>query len=59
MPMPEPGSLSRQEYVDAVSFILWANERPAGKTELPTGTEALEQIVMTFERRSHMVNATT
>ena len=49
MPMPEPGSLSRQEYVDAVSFILWANERPAGKTELPTGTEALEQIVMTFE----------
>ena len=32
MPMLEPGSLSRQEYVDAVSFILWANELPAGKT---------------------------
>ena len=35
MPMSEPGSLSRQEYVDAVSFILWANELPAGKTRAP------------------------
>ena len=31
MPMETPGSLSRQEYVDVVSFILWANELPPGK----------------------------
>ena len=49
MPMVAPGSLSRQEYVDVVSFILWANELPAGETELPTSADALQQIVMTFE----------
>ena len=49
MPMSTPGSLSRQEYVDVVSFILWANELPAGETELPTSADALQQIVMTFE----------
>ena len=49
MPIVNPGSLSRQEYVDVVSFILWANELPAGEIELPTSADALQQIVMTFE----------
>ena len=49
MPMETPGSLSRQEYVDVVSFILWANELPAGETELPTSADALQQIVVAFE----------
>ena len=47
MPFDNPGSLSRQQYVDVFSFILWANEMPAGSNELPAGAEQLKQIVMT------------
>ena len=48
MPIDEPGSLSRQEYVDVVGFILWANQLPAGEVDLPTEPEALDQIVVAF-----------
>ena len=48
MPNDEPGSLSRQEYVDVVGFILWANQLPPGEAELPTAPEALDQIVVAF-----------
>ena len=50
MPLKEPGSLSRQEYVDVLSFILWANAVPAGESELPTSSAALQQIVVSFEQ---------
>ena len=48
MPVDDPGSLSRQEYVDVVGFVLWANQLPAGEIELPTDPGALDQIVVAF-----------
>jgi cytochrome c len=47
MPFDEPGTLSRQEYVDVLTFILFGNDIPPGNTELPIDPEALQQIVMT------------
>ena len=49
MPLEEPGSLSRQEYVDILSFVLWANDLPAGEGELPTGSDDLQQIIVAFQ----------
>ncbi len=49
MPLEKPGSLSRQEYVDILSFVLWANQLPAGEGELPTGSDDLQQIVVAFQ----------
>ena len=49
MPLEEPGSLSRQEYVDILSFVLWANDLPAADGELPTGSDDLQQIVVAFQ----------
>ena len=48
MPLEEPGSLSRQEYVDILGFVLWANQLPAGEDELPTGSADLQEIVVAF-----------
>jgi mono/diheme cytochrome c family protein len=44
MPQNNPGSLSRQQYVDILAVMLGAGEFPAGKTELPRETEVLKQI---------------
>ena len=49
MPLEAPGSLSRQEYVDVLTFVLWANDIPAGDTELSTSAAALKHIMMRFE----------
>jgi cytochrome c len=49
MPLEEPGSLSRQEYVDILGYVLWANQLPAGEDELPTGPDDLQKIIVTFE----------
>ena len=48
MPLEEPGSLSRQVYVDILAYVLWANRLPAGEGELPTSPEDLEKIVVAF-----------
>ena len=50
MPARHRGSLTEQQYVDVVSFILKKNGLPAGKTELPANPEALKKIVVRFER---------
>ena len=47
MPPGDPGGLSSQVYIDIVSYVLKANEIPAGDTELPTDTEKLKQIFIT------------
>lgn len=47
MPQNSPGSLSRQQYVDILAFMLRAGNFPEGTTELPLETERLKQI--TFE----------
>lgn len=44
MPPPDPGKLSRQEYVDVLTYILSFNKFPAGKTELDSHSEMLKQI---------------
>lgn len=48
MPAGAPGSLRRQEYVDVLAFVLWANGVPAGEVELPPGSAALAGIVLHF-----------
>ena len=44
MPKDAPGTLTRQQYVDMLAYVLKANAYPAGETELPRELEALKQI---------------
>jgi mono/diheme cytochrome c family protein len=44
MPADKPGTLSRQQVADIVSFMLSAGTFPAGAAELPVDAEALKQI---------------
>jgi mono/diheme cytochrome c family protein len=44
MPFNQPATLSRQQIVDVLAFMLRANKFPAGETELPRQNEMLEQI---------------
>ena len=44
MPQNAPGSLSRQQNADILAYILNKGNYPAGQTELPTQTEALNGI---------------
>ena len=44
MPQNDPGSLSRPQNADILSFILERNKAPAGSAELPSQTEALNQM---------------
>jgi hypothetical protein len=44
MPKNDPGSLSEQEYVDVMSYMLRLNGMPAGVDELPADSVALAKI---------------
>jgi quinoprotein glucose dehydrogenase len=44
MPQNNPGSLSRAENADVVSYILQKGGYPKGEAELPTQADALNQI---------------
>ena len=44
MPKNEPASLSDQEYVDVMSYLLSMNRMPVGKTELDTDSTRLSTI---------------
>ena len=46
MPEKQPGSLEDQEYAAIVSFILKANEWPAGSKELPPDLATLRRIIL-------------
>jgi S-disulfanyl-L-cysteine oxidoreductase SoxD len=46
MPQEAPDSLGTPMYVDIASFILQSNGSPAGSAELPTDTDALQQIAV-------------
>jgi mono/diheme cytochrome c family protein len=50
MPADRPGSLSRQENVDVVAYILRFNQFPSGKEELPRDVTTLKQIVFKAQR---------
>ena len=47
MPKYSPGSLSRQEAVDLLAYILWESNFPDGATELPADSDELESIPFT------------
>jgi len=51
MPQNNPGSLSRQQYVDILAVMLGAGEFPAGKAELPREAEVLKQIAFESMKR--------
>jgi S-disulfanyl-L-cysteine oxidoreductase SoxD len=44
MPQNSPGSLTRQQNADIMSYMLMKAGVPAGKAELPTQTEVLKTI---------------
>jgi len=44
MPLDDPGSLTDQEYVDVVAYILQLNGHSAGKTKLPADPAALKAL---------------
>jgi mono/diheme cytochrome c family protein len=44
MPKNEPGSLTEQEYVDVISYMLRMNGMPAGVAELKADSLALTRI---------------
>src|SRR5438552_4127180 len=44
MPQSKPGSLSREVNADILSYILSANQFPAGKNEMAHATEVLKEI---------------
>ena len=50
MPQGAPASLSAQAYIDIISYILQANDLPAGENELPTDEAPLSQIIILSER---------
>ncbi len=51
MPQNNPGSLSRQQYVDILAVMLSVGEFPQGKTELPRELDVLKQIVFESMKR--------
>ena len=51
MPADRPGSLSRQEDVDVIAYILRFNQFPAGKEELPREVLVLKQILFKASRQ--------
>lgn len=44
MPKNDPASLSQQEYIQVVAYLLKINGVPAGESDLPADTEALKKI---------------
>jgi mono/diheme cytochrome c family protein len=50
MPLNAPGSLSRQDSAEIVTYILKFNEFPAGKDELPREVPAMKQILFKATR---------
>ena len=47
MPSNQPGSLSAQNYIDVIAFILRTNEFPVGTAELVPELQVLEAIAIT------------
>ena len=47
MPQDQPRSLSKGSYEDILAFILKSNKFPAGDTELESGENALDKLMIT------------
>ena len=50
MPQDMPGSLSRQQNVDVIAYMLKLGKMPAGTTELATDTAVLGQVMFRSNR---------
>ena len=50
MPQDAPGSLTRDQHVDIVTFILAKNGFPAGKTDLTSQAEVLRAIKIVAQK---------
>lgn len=53
MPQSNPGTLSAQQVVDLMAYILSGNNIPAGTKELPVDTASLKAIHFDAKRPSH------
>jgi hypothetical protein len=51
MPEDNPGSLSHQEFIDILAYILQLNRYPSGKQKLPTSTDKLNLIAITPRKK--------
>ena len=47
MPQDKPGSLTSQEAIDIITYLLQQNKFPAGKEELKNDPDALKNILIT------------
>jgi len=50
MPFDAPSSLNDDAYRDVIAYVLQQNGYPAGRQDLPAGTERLQNIVITPRR---------
>lgn len=50
MPKEKPGSLTRPQYADAISYILSKNGAPAGKAELGNDAASLKTITYKMDK---------
>ena len=44
MPKSDPGSLTADEYAQAIAYLLKINDVPAGESDLPADSDALKKI---------------
>jgi hypothetical protein len=51
MPKNKPGSLSRASNADITAYVLSVNQFPAGSTDLPSDSQALQQIRINAAQR--------
>jgi len=47
MPQDKPGTLTSQEALDIITYLLQQNKFPAGKDELKNDQDALKNILIT------------
>ena len=59
MPKNEPGSLSDEEYVDVMTYVLKLNQMPAGKTEVPPDPEKLAAIRIDLSKAIKVTKSST
>jgi mono/diheme cytochrome c family protein len=49
MPKDDPGTLSEEEYMDVIAYLLKLNRMPAGAVELQADTAMLKRSMMEFK----------
>jgi hypothetical protein len=51
MPEPRPSSLTVENYIDVVSYVLSKNDVPAGASDLTGDVDALSRILIVAAKR--------